>query len=114
MSSLVLSFHMPVSVVCMLGLLWWSVNTPHSHSQSPPLPSPRVSFCAEHARRNAMALRAQMRKTSTGPSPEALLAQLSGYSRTDAHGLDTSRSEASRILGEQGGPTSGMMHENDT
>ncbi|CAL8366914.1 unnamed protein product [Lota lota] len=59
-----------------------------------------VSFCAEHARRNAMALRAQMRKASPGPSPEALLAQLSGYSRADAHSLDAGRSEASRILDE--------------
>ncbi|KAJ3585879.1 hypothetical protein NHX12_012287 [Muraenolepis orangiensis] len=59
-----------------------------------------VSFCAEHARRNAMTLRAQMRKASTGPSPEDLLSQLSGFSRTDAHGLDAGRSEASRILDE--------------
>lgn len=59
-----------------------------------------VTFCAEHARRNAMALQAQIRKSSSGPSPEALLAQLSGYSRPDAHGLDGGRSEASRILDE--------------
>ena len=71
----------------------------------PPLPLPRVSFCAEHARRNAMALRAQLRKSSSGPSPEALLAQLSGYSRSDGleggRSLEDGRSEASRILGEQ-------------
>uniref|UniRef100_A0A3Q3BVN1 KAT8 regulatory NSL complex subunit 2 n=1 Tax=Haplochromis burtoni TaxID=8153 RepID=A0A3Q3BVN1_HAPBU len=58
-----------------------------------------VTFCAEHARRNAMALRAQMRKASSGPSPEALLSQLSGYSRAESHSLDGGRSEASRILG---------------
>uniref|UniRef100_A0A8C4ZEC2 KAT8 regulatory NSL complex subunit 2 n=1 Tax=Gadus morhua TaxID=8049 RepID=A0A8C4ZEC2_GADMO len=63
-----------------------------------------VSFCAEHARRNAMALRAQLRKSSSGPSPEALLAQLSGYSRSDGleggRSLEDGRSEASRILDE--------------
>uniref|UniRef100_A0A3B4A230 KAT8 regulatory NSL complex subunit 2 n=1 Tax=Periophthalmus magnuspinnatus TaxID=409849 RepID=A0A3B4A230_9GOBI len=56
-----------------------------------------VAFCAEHARRNALALRAQMKKACSGPSAEALLSQLSGYHRTDAHSLD-GRSEASRIL----------------
>lgn len=61
-----------------------------------------------------MALRAGMRKTSSGPSPEALLSQLSGYSHTDAHGLDAGRSEASRILGERCGHTSGMKHVEDT
>ncbi|XP_022618931.1 KAT8 regulatory NSL complex subunit 2 isoform X2 [Seriola dumerili] len=59
-----------------------------------------VTFCAEHARRNAMALRAQMRKASSGPSPEALLSQLSGYNRAETHSLDGGRSEASRILDE--------------
>ncbi|XP_076023180.1 KAT8 regulatory NSL complex subunit 2 [Genypterus blacodes] len=59
-----------------------------------------VTFCAEHARRNAMALRAQMRKATAGPSPEALLSQLSGYNRADAHSLEGGRSEASRILDE--------------
>ncbi|XP_006794049.1 KAT8 regulatory NSL complex subunit 2 isoform X1 [Neolamprologus brichardi] len=59
-----------------------------------------VTFCAEHARRNAMALRAQMRKASSGPSPEALLSQLSGYSRAESHSVDGGRSEASRILDE--------------
>ncbi|XP_061684180.1 KAT8 regulatory NSL complex subunit 2 [Syngnathoides biaculeatus] len=59
-----------------------------------------VTFCAEHARRNAMALRAQMRKASSGPSPETLLSQLSGYSRAETHGLDGGRAEASRILDE--------------
>lgn len=46
-----------------------------------------------------MALRAQMRKASSGPSPEALLSQLSGYSRAESHSVDGGRSEASRILG---------------
>ncbi|XP_061760296.1 KAT8 regulatory NSL complex subunit 2 [Nerophis ophidion] len=59
-----------------------------------------VTFCAEHARRNAMALRAQMRKVSSGPSPEILLSQLSGYSRTETRSLDGGRSEASRTLEE--------------
>ncbi|XP_070963467.1 KAT8 regulatory NSL complex subunit 2 isoform X1 [Oncorhynchus clarkii lewisi] len=57
-----------------------------------------VTFCAEHARRNAMALQAQLRKASSGPSPEALLSQLSGYNRPETHGLDSGRSEATRIL----------------
>ncbi|KAM4737146.1 KAT8 regulatory NSL complex subunit 2 isoform 1-T1 [Anableps anableps] len=60
-----------------------------------------VTFCAEHARRNAMALRAQMRKVSSGPSPEALLSQLSCFNRSEAHSLDGGRSEASRILDEE-------------
>ncbi|XP_054627455.1 KAT8 regulatory NSL complex subunit 2 [Dunckerocampus dactyliophorus] len=59
-----------------------------------------VTFCAEHARRNAMALRAQMRKVSSGPSAEMLLSQLSGYSRAETRSLDGGRSEASRALDE--------------
>lgn len=59
-----------------------------------------VTFCAEHARRNAMALRAQMRKPLSSPSPETLLSQLSGYSRAEMHGVDGGRSEASRLLGK--------------
>lgn len=47
-----------------------------------------------------MALRAQMRKASSGPSPETLLSQLSGYNRAETHSLDGGRSEASRILGK--------------
>ncbi len=47
-----------------------------------------------------MALRAQMRKPSSGPSPEALLSQLSGYNRAETHGVEGGRSEASRILGK--------------
>uniref|UniRef100_A0A8C6S8N6 KAT8 regulatory NSL complex subunit 2 n=1 Tax=Neogobius melanostomus TaxID=47308 RepID=A0A8C6S8N6_9GOBI len=58
-----------------------------------------VAFCAEHARRNALALRAQMRKACSGPSAEALVSQLSGIHRTDSHSLD-GRSESSRILEE--------------
>ncbi|KAK7909610.1 hypothetical protein WMY93_014294 [Mugilogobius chulae] len=58
-----------------------------------------VAFCAEHARRNALALRAQMKKACSGPSAEALLSQLSGFHRSDSHSLD-GRSEASRILEE--------------
>lgn len=58
----------------------------------------RVTFCAEHARRNALVQQAQMRKASSGPSHEVLLSQLSGYSRPDS-GAE-GRSEASRILGE--------------
>ncbi|XP_068999664.1 KAT8 regulatory NSL complex subunit 2 isoform X1 [Embiotoca jacksoni] len=59
-----------------------------------------VTFCAEHARRNAMALRAQMRKASSGPSPEVLLSQLSGFNRAETHGLEGGRSEANRVLDE--------------
>lgn len=47
-----------------------------------------------------MALRAQMRKPLSSPSPEALLSQLSGYNRAETHGVDGGRSEASRILGK--------------
>lgn len=60
----------------------------------------RVAFCAEHAHRNALALQAQMRKASSGPSPELLLSQLSCYNRTELGALgQDGRSEASRILG---------------
>ncbi|XP_056124003.1 KAT8 regulatory NSL complex subunit 2 [Rhinichthys klamathensis goyatoka] len=62
-----------------------------------------VAFCAEHARRNALVQQAQMRKASaSGPSPEVLLSQLSGYSRPEsgAHSHE-GRSEASRILDEE-------------
>ncbi|XP_061113734.1 KAT8 regulatory NSL complex subunit 2 isoform X1 [Conger conger] len=54
-----------------------------------------VTFCTEHARRNALSFQAQMRKVSSGPSPEVLLSQLSG-----APGSDGGRSEASRMLDE--------------
>ena len=47
-----------------------------------------------------MALRAQMRKSPSGPSPEALLSQLSGYNHAETHGVEGGRSEASRILGK--------------
>ncbi|XP_051518024.1 KAT8 regulatory NSL complex subunit 2 isoform X2 [Myxocyprinus asiaticus] len=58
-----------------------------------------VTFCAEHARRNALVQQAQMRKASSGPSPEVLLSQLSGYSRPESGVYSQEgRSEASRIL----------------
>ncbi|EPY86193.1 KAT8 regulatory NSL complex subunit 2 [Camelus ferus] len=65
-------------------------------------PVPRVSFCAEHARRNALALHAQMKKTSPGPVGETLLCQLSSYAKTElgSQTPESSRSEASRILDE--------------
>lgn len=47
-----------------------------------------------------MALRAQGRKPLSGPSPEVLLSQLSGYNRAEAHGVEGGRSEANRILGK--------------
>lgn len=47
-----------------------------------------------------MALRAQMRKPLSSPSPEALLSQLSGYNRAELHGSDGGRSEASGVLGK--------------
>ncbi|KAJ8788959.1 hypothetical protein J1605_022365 [Eschrichtius robustus] len=61
-----------------------------------------VSFCAEHARRNALALHAQMKKTNTGPVGETLLCQLSSYAKTElgSQTPESSRSEASRILDE--------------
>nr|XP_023411589.1 KAT8 regulatory NSL complex subunit 2 isoform X5 [Loxodonta africana] len=61
-----------------------------------------VSFCAEHARRNAMALHAQMKKTNPGPVGETLLCQLSSYAKTElgSQTPESSRSEASRILDE--------------
>ncbi|XP_024149190.2 KAT8 regulatory NSL complex subunit 2 isoform X1 [Oryzias melastigma] len=59
-----------------------------------------VTFCAEHTRRNAMTLRAQMRKAASGPSPEALLSELSGYNRGETHTQDGGRSEGSRVLDE--------------
>ncbi|KAK2516414.1 Kansl2, partial [Columba guinea] len=59
-----------------------------------------VSFCAEHARRNALALQAQMKKSNPGPVSETLLCQLSSYARPElgAQSAESSRSEASRIL----------------
>ncbi|PKK17950.1 KAT8 regulatory NSL complex subunit 2 [Columba livia] len=61
-----------------------------------------VSFCAEHARRNALALQAQMKKSNPGPVSETLLCQLSSYARPElgAQSAESSRSEASRILDE--------------
>ncbi|XP_044535200.1 KAT8 regulatory NSL complex subunit 2 [Gracilinanus agilis] len=61
-----------------------------------------VSFCAEHARRNALALHAQMKKNNAGPMGETLLCQLSSYAKTElgSQTPESSRSEASRILDE--------------
>uniref|UniRef100_A0A2I3RQS2 KAT8 regulatory NSL complex subunit 2 n=2 Tax=Pan TaxID=9596 RepID=A0A2I3RQS2_PANTR len=61
-----------------------------------------VSFCAEHVRRNALALHAQMKKTNPGPVGETLLCQLSSYAKTElgSQTPESSRSEASRILEE--------------
>lgn len=47
-----------------------------------------------------MVLRAQMRKSLSSPSPEALLSQLSCYNRAETHSVDgVDCSEASRALG---------------
>lgn len=48
-----------------------------------------------------MALRAQMRKSLSSPSPETLLSQLSCYNRAETHRVDGGDcSEASRALGK--------------
>ena len=62
-----------------------------------------MSFCAEHARRNALALQAQLKKSNPGPASETLLCQLSSYARTElgSQSTESGRSEASRILGER-------------
>ncbi|XP_076412813.1 KAT8 regulatory NSL complex subunit 2 isoform X2 [Peromyscus maniculatus bairdii] len=61
-----------------------------------------VSFCAEHARRNALALHAQMKRNNPGPVGETLLCQLSSYAKPElgSQTPESSRSEASRILDE--------------
>ncbi|XP_008102236.1 KAT8 regulatory NSL complex subunit 2 isoform X2 [Anolis carolinensis] len=61
-----------------------------------------VSFCAEHTRRNALALQAQMKKSNPSPVRESLLCQLSSYAKTElsSQTAESSRSEASRILDE--------------
>ncbi|XP_075708332.1 KAT8 regulatory NSL complex subunit 2 [Rhinoderma darwinii] len=61
-----------------------------------------ISFCAEHARRNALALQAQIKKSNPGPTSESLLYQLSSYTRGDlgTQTQESSRSEANRILEE--------------
>ncbi|NXW53739.1 KANL2 protein, partial [Eurystomus gularis] len=61
-----------------------------------------TSFCAEHARRNTLALQAQMKKSNPGPVSEMLLCQLSSYAKTElgSQTVESSRSEASRILDE--------------
>lgn len=43
-----------------------------------------VVFCAEHTHRNALALQAHLRNTSSGPSPELLLSQLSSHGRSNS------------------------------
>lgn len=63
-----------------------------------------VVFCSEHARRNALAARAPSKRPPAGPSPEALLAQLSTYLKGEPGGQggpESSRSQASRILDEE-------------
>uniref|UniRef100_A0A8C8EB72 KAT8 regulatory NSL complex subunit 2 n=1 Tax=Otus sunia TaxID=257818 RepID=A0A8C8EB72_9STRI len=61
-----------------------------------------TSFCAEHARRNTLALQAQMKKSNPGPVSETLLCQLSSYAKSElgSQAAESSRSEASRILDE--------------
>ncbi|NXL98061.1 KANL2 protein, partial [Tyrannus savana] len=61
-----------------------------------------TSFCAEHARRNALALQAQGKKSHPGPMSETLLCQLSSYARSElgSQSTESVRSEASRILDE--------------
>uniref|UniRef100_A0A8C2W899 KAT8 regulatory NSL complex subunit 2 n=1 Tax=Chinchilla lanigera TaxID=34839 RepID=A0A8C2W899_CHILA len=61
-----------------------------------------VSFCAEHAHRNALALHAQMKKTNPGPIGKTLLCQLSSYAKMEL-GFQTPErvcSEACQILDE--------------
>eukprot|EP00062_Callorhinchus_milii_P025418 gi/632986378/ref/XP_007910205.1/ PREDICTED: KAT8 regulatory NSL complex subunit 2 [Callorhinchus milii] len=76
-----------------------------------------VSFCAEHARKNALANRGPSKKSSAGPSPEALLSQLSGYVKNEygSQGVDNSRSEASKILDDdswsEGEPESVLIEQ---
>ncbi|KAM4702408.1 KAT8 regulatory NSL complex subunit 2 [Discoglossus pictus] len=61
-----------------------------------------ASFCAEHARKNALAVQAQMKKTNQRPTAESLLYQLGSYTRSElgTQTPESSRSEASRILDE--------------
>ncbi|XP_072265619.1 KAT8 regulatory NSL complex subunit 2 isoform X2 [Pyxicephalus adspersus] len=61
-----------------------------------------MSFCAEHAQRNALALQTQMKKSNTGTSSESLLYQLSSYARGElgTQNQESSRNESSRILDE--------------
>ncbi|XP_038608988.1 KAT8 regulatory NSL complex subunit 2 isoform X1 [Tachyglossus aculeatus] len=61
-----------------------------------------ASLCAEHARRNALALHAQMKKSHPSPVGETLLCQLSSYAKSElgSQTPESGRSEASRILDE--------------
>ncbi|XP_043545083.1 KAT8 regulatory NSL complex subunit 2 isoform X1 [Chiloscyllium plagiosum] len=69
-----------------------------------PAPKPdkrdAVAYCTEHARKAILSAQQPSHRgsSSTGPTPEALLAQLSGYVKGEAASQDHSRSEASRIL----------------
>ncbi|CAH2224132.1 KAT8 regulatory NSL complex subunit 2 isoform X1 [Pelobates cultripes] len=82
------------------------VSTKNGRRCSNAAPKPEkkdgISYCAEHARRNALAIQAQMKKSNPGPTSESLLYQLSAYSRSElgTQAQDNSRSEASRILDE--------------
>ncbi|KAM9321488.1 KAT8 regulatory NSL complex subunit 2 [Gastrophryne carolinensis] len=61
-----------------------------------------VSFCTEHARRNALSLQAQIKKSHSGPTSESLLYQLSSYARGElgSQNQENSRNESTRILDE--------------
>uniref|UniRef100_A0A8C5LYW9 KAT8 regulatory NSL complex subunit 2 n=1 Tax=Leptobrachium leishanense TaxID=445787 RepID=A0A8C5LYW9_9ANUR len=82
------------------------VSTKNGRRCSNAAPKPEkkdgVSFCAEHVRRNALALQAQMKKSNPGTTSESLLYQLSSYSRNElsTQTQESGRSEASRILDE--------------
>eukprot|EP00061_Rhincodon_typus_P013174 g39378.t1 len=76
----------------------------------------RVAYCAEHARKAALSAHQPSRRgSSTAPSPEALLAQLSGYVKGEAGSHDHSRSEASKILDDdswsEGEPESVLLDQ---
>ncbi|XP_053564029.1 KAT8 regulatory NSL complex subunit 2 [Bombina bombina] len=82
------------------------VSTKNGRRCSSAAPKPEkkdgVSFCSEHARRNALALQAQMKKSNPGTTAESLLYQLSSYTRSElgTQTQENNRSEASRILDE--------------
>ncbi|OCT95610.1 hypothetical protein XELAEV_18013297mg [Xenopus laevis] len=81
-----------------------STNNGRRCSNAAPKPDKKdgVAFCAEHARRNALALQAQIKKSNPGPTSESLLYQLSTYARSELGSQiqENSRSEACRILDE--------------
>ncbi|XP_063808821.1 KAT8 regulatory NSL complex subunit 2 [Pseudophryne corroboree] len=82
------------------------VSTKNSRRCTTAAPKPEkkdgVSFCAEHARRNALALQAQIKKSNPGPANESLLYQLSSYARGELGNQtqENSRRESTRILDE--------------